>query len=196
MVSNYKADLYTNAYKEALVQQQNDTTVSEETLKEFYNKEKENFKLKEKVVQLRYISLPKQFLNIGAVKLRLDRFNDKDRQYLDSVSVQFKKYNFNDAIWVESSRLIDEIPPLTIENQSKYLKKSQFFELQDSLGVYLTKITEVVNENEVAPLPYITPIMEQVILNRRRMEFLKDLEVDVIDEAIKNKEFEIYEEQK
>lgn len=193
LVANYKADLYANAYKNALVQKANDTTVSEEELKTFYEQEKENFKLKEKLLQLRYISLPKQFINKNEISKRLDAFDEKDRLYLDSLSVQFKKYNFNDAVWVEASKLIDEIPPLTYDNEAKYLKKSQFFELQDSLGVYLTKITAVLNVNDEAPLEYITPTIERVLLNRRRLNFLKNLEVDIIDEAIKNKEFEIYE---
>ncbi|WP_372974865.1 hypothetical protein [Muriicola sp.] len=63
LVSNYRVDLYTRAYKEALVLRGEDTTVTETQLRQFYEMEKENFLLKEKVVQLRFVQLPKQFLN-------------------------------------------------------------------------------------------------------------------------------------
>ncbi|MEL6918657.1 MAG: peptidyl-prolyl cis-trans isomerase, partial [Bacteroidota bacterium] len=84
LVSNYRTDLYTRAYKEALVQQGQDTTVSTSQLRRFYEKEKENFKLKEKLVRLRFIELPKPFLNKAAIVQKLKRFNNQDIAYLDS----------------------------------------------------------------------------------------------------------------
>lgn len=193
LVSNYKMDLYTRAYKEALIKQALDTAISDANLKAFYDQEKENFKLKEELVQLRYIELPSQFLDKPTVIQKLKRFNKEDVIYLDSIGVQFRKVNFNDSIWVPVSRLISEIPPLTVENQRKYIKKSQFFELQDSIGVYLGHVTNLLEVNDEAPLSYIKPEIRQVLLNRRRIDYSRKLEVDIIDEAIKNKEFEVYD---
>lgn len=192
LVNNYRTDLYTRAYKEALVRQAQDTAISESELKMFYEKEKENYKLKEKVVKIRFVELPKVFLNKGEVTERLKRFNNEDVKYLDSIGVQFKKLNFNDSIWVRVSRIIEEIPPLTIKNQNRYLKKSQFFEIQDSIGVYLGKVTDVLEVNDIAPLTFIRPSMKQVLLNRRRLNYIRKLETEIIDEAIKEKEFEVY----
>ena len=193
LVSDYKTDLYTRAYKEALIRQGSDTVVSQEQLEGFYEKEKENFKLKERLVTLRFIELPIQFLNKETVTAKLKRFEKEDIRYLDSIGVQFKKLNFNDSIWVSVSRVIEEIPPLTYENEARYLKKSQFFELQDSLGVYLAKITGVLEVNDIAPLSYIEPSIKQVLLNRRKLDYIRKLETEIIDEAIKEKEFEVYE---
>lgn len=192
LVNDYQADLYTRAYKDALVWNGSDSTVSRVQLREFYEREKENFKLKEKVVKLRFIELPKQFLNKKEVTSGLKSFKKKDRAYLDSIAVQFKKMNFNDSIWIKASRVINEIPPLNHENQGKYLKNSQFFELEDAKGVYLTKIIEVRNVNDIAPLSFIEPTLRQVLLNRRKLEYARKLETEIIDEAIKDKEFEVY----
>ncbi len=192
LVNDYRNDLYTRAYKEALVQQVNDTIVTKNQMRSFYEQEKNNFRLKEPLVQVRFIELPKQFLNKKTVIQKLKSFKRKDVAYLDSIGVQFKKLNFNDSIWVPVSRMIDEIPPLTFENQGKYLKKSQFFELEDALGVYLAKVTGVLRLNDVAPLSYIEPTIKQVLLNRRKLDYIRKLETEVIDEAIKDKEFEVY----
>ena len=194
LVNNYRTDLYTRAYKEALVQQGSDSLVSQSQLESFYDKEKENFKLKEKLISLRFIHLPLQFMNKETVVDKLKGFKAEDIRYLDSIGVQFKKLNFNDSIWVRASRVREEIPPLTLENQDRYLKKSQFFELQDSLGVYLAKITGVLEVNDIAPLSYIEPSIRQVLLNRRKLDYIRKLETEIIDEAIKEKEFEVYEQ--
>jgi hypothetical protein len=100
-------------------------------------------------------------------------FEVGDKDYLDSIGVQFKKLNFNDSIWVRSSRIFKEIPPINYDNQERYLKKSQFFELEDSLGVYLVKIEEVKELNDIAPLSFVVPTIKQVLLNRRRLDYLR-----------------------
>lgn len=192
LVDDYRTDLYTRAYKEALVQQGGDTLITDVQLKNFYQAEKENFKLKEKLVRIRFVQLPKQFLNKDEVIKRLKSFKEADVTYLDSIGVHFKKLNFNDSLWISASRVINEIPPLTAEDQGRYLKNSQFFELEDSLGVYLAKITGVLEVNDIAPLSYISPTIRQVILSRRKLEYTRKLETEIIDEAIKDKEFEVY----
>ncbi|MDO6519674.1 peptidyl-prolyl cis-trans isomerase [Zobellia uliginosa] len=192
LVDDYRTDLYTRAYKEALAHQSGDTVVSGSQLKGFYEKEKENFKLKEKIVRLRFVELPTQFLNKDDVISKLKRFKKDDISYLDSIGVQFKKLNFNDSIWVSATRVIEEIPPLTFDNADKHLKKSQFFELEDANGVYLAKVTDVRDVNDVAPLSYIEPTIKQVLLSRRKLDYLRKLETEIIDEAIRKKEFEVY----
>ncbi|MFD2585351.1 peptidyl-prolyl cis-trans isomerase [Croceitalea marina] len=192
LVDNYRTDLYTRAYLEALVQQSSDTSVTKEELQGFYNNEKENFRLSEKLVQLRFVALPLQFLDKDIVETKLKSFKAEDKNYLDSIAVQFKKLHFNDSIWVSASRLIEEIPPLTSQNEEKYLKNSQFFELQDSIGVYLGRVSNVLDINDTAPLSYVTPDIKQIIINRRRLSQIKKIETEIIDEAIKKNEFEIY----
>ncbi|MBC2840026.1 peptidyl-prolyl cis-trans isomerase [Robiginitalea sp. SC105] len=196
LVSDYRADLYTRAYKEALVAQEADTLIGSSELREFYESEKENFRLQEKIVQLRFLELPRQFINRDEVTQRLRRFDAADQRFLDSVGVQFRKLNFNDSIWVPASRVIEEIPPLTFENQDQYLKKSQFFELEDDAGVYLAEVRDVMEVNDIAPLSYIEPTIRQVLLNRRKLGYLQRLENELIDEAIQQKELQIYEVRK
>ena len=193
LVSDYRMDLYTRAYREALVLQAQDTTVTASQLQTIYEKEKENFKLKEKLVQLRFVELPLQFLNKDEVSERLQRFDEDDLYYLDSIGVQFRKLNFNDSLWVPLERVMEEIPPLTYDNESQYLKKSQFFELEDSMAVYLGIVNDVMEPNEIAPLPYVEPTIKQILLNRRKLEYLRKLETELIDEATKDKTFEVYE---
>ena len=196
LVSDYRADLYTRAYKEALVQQGSDSAVTKTQLESFYEKEKENFRLKEKLVKLRFVALPKEFLNKVEVAERLKSFKQKDVTILDSISVQFRKLNFNDSIWISASRVMEEIAPLNLDNADKHLKKSQFFELEDANGVYLGKIVDVRDVNDIAPLSFIEPRIKQVLLSRRKLNYLRQLETEIIDEAIKEKEFEVYAKEK
>lgn len=196
LVDDYRTDLYTRVYKEALVAQATDSVITDEQLKDFYEKGKENFKLKERIARIRFVALPKGFLNQDEVGKRLKRFKKDDVRYLDSIGVQFNKLNFNDSIWVRYTRIFEEIPPINVDNANKYLKNSQFFELEDSIGVYLGQIEEIKDVNDIAPLSFIKPTIEQVLLSRRKMDYLRKLETELLDEAIKDNEFELFENKK
>lgn len=193
LVAEYKADLYTGAYKEAVVAQSADTLITNTELEQFYEAEKENFKLLEKLVQVRFIALPLQFMNREDITLRLKRFNQEDVKFLDSVGVQFLKLNFNDSLWVPASRVIQEIPAITSENEGEFLNKPNYFELQDESGIYLAQVLNVLQVNDIAPLSFVEPTIRQVLLNRRKMRYLRTLEADLLNEATERKEFETYD---
>lgn len=192
LVANYKADLYTLAYKEVLVSSKTAASFSEQDLNSFYQAEKHNFRLSERLLRLRFVKLPLNFKDQQLIGEKLRNFQDDDIRYLDSISIQFNTLNLNDSIWVPINKVIREIPVLTNENIELYLKKSQFFKLQDSLGVYLGMVVDVLKINDTAPLSYIKPNLEQVLKIRKKQEFIKQIEIDIINEAIKNKSLEIF----
>ena len=72
LVSDYKNDLYTKAYLEALVLRSLDTIVKDTVLSKYYVENKDNFKLSESVLKLRFISVPKNNDKISKFKEKLN----------------------------------------------------------------------------------------------------------------------------
>ncbi len=191
LLEEYKIDLYTEAYKSSIVSSQLDSVISITELESFYKLNKENFKLNDELLKVRYITLPLDFNNLSEVKNKLRRFNTKDKADLIRLSIKFTAFNLNDSIWIKNDVLLNALPILQASNQ-QVLKKSNFTQLQDSLRVYLVKIEEVLKTNDTAPLSYVKPTIEQIILNKRKQELLKKLEKEITIDAIKNKNFEIF----
>ena len=191
LVNDYKEDLYTEAYKSVIVSKQLDSTISDTEMIEFYERNQINFKLNDHLLQLRYVLVDENYSNIKKTRQLLERFNEEDKEELNNLSIQFKEYNFNDSVWVKKDVLIGIIPILK-EKEEQVLKKSNFAQLQDSLGVYLVKIEAVLKPKDIAPLSHVEPTIRQIILNKRKLELIKKLEKDITKDAIKNKNFEIY----
>jgi len=192
LVKQYKTDLYTKAYIEALVSRSLDTVVNRSMAEAYYNKNKDVFKLNEELLQFRYIHVDENIIDYSGIEKKFKRFNKTDKIELDSMSIQFKSYSLNDTIWIKASQVISKIPAITPENKNQLLKKSNFVQLKDSLGVYLMQINDVLLRNDTAPLEFVTPTINQIVRNRRKLELIKKLEKDITKDAIKNKEFEIY----
>ena len=192
LVKNYKNELYTKAYADALVARQLDTTFNQEEIENYFQEHLENFRLNEDLVKLRFINLDKNSLDFQEMKKKFVRFNEKDKIELDKIALQFKGYSFNDSVWVSTRSVYDRIGPLNDGNKSQLLKKSNFLQLEDSLEVYLVYVNDVLLRNDQAPLEYATSTIKQIILNRRKAELVKELEKDITRDAIENEQFEIY----
>lgn len=193
LVVQYKNDLYSKAYIEALVRRSIDTVVSINKAEAYYENNKEVFKLNEELLKFRYVHVDENILNFDNIKERFKRYNEKDKKLLDSISIQFKSYSFNDSIWIKLSHVIKKISSVNSENKNQLLKKTNFVQLKDSLGVYLIQINDVLVRNDTAPLEYVKPTIDQIVINKRKLELIRELEKDITKDAIKNKQFEIYD---
>lgn len=192
LVRSYKEDLYMKAYKDALIAKSLDSTISQEQASSFYEQEKKNFNLNEPLLQLRYIHLPEDYNNLSQVKEHFIRFEQSDKYALDSLSLQFKSYFLNDSTWIKRSQVVSKIPMINPTNADKLLKKTNFLQLRDSLGLYLIAVRATLSRNETAPLEYVRPTIEQIILNKRKLALVNTLEKEIKEDAIKDKNFEIY----
>jgi hypothetical protein len=193
LVDEYRIDLFTEAYKNVIVSKQLDSTINIIQLIDFYEENKENFRLNDDLFKVRYCQVEENFNNFSNIKEKFRRFDDQDKKDLSELSIHFKSFNFNDSTWVKKEALIEAMPILNMNPQAdEVLKISNFTQLQDSLGVYLIKIEDVLKTNDIAPLSHIKPTIEQIILNKRKLELLKKLDKDITKDAIKNNRFEIY----
>ena len=192
LVQQYKIDLYSSAYLEALVGNNLDSLVSYEELQDVYLLNKELFTLKEDLLKLRYININTSLSNLNEVKKMFKRFNSDDRSELDSISIQFNSLYFRDTIWIKKEDVISKIKPLELGFNKVLLKKSNFIEIKDSLGLYLIKINEVLQRGKPAPVEYVSPTIKQIVINNRKLNLIRKLKSDIVNDAIKNKKFETF----
>ena len=193
LVQQYKSDLYTSAYLEALVKQNLDTIITNRELEEVYNQNKELFVLKEDLIKLRYINHDKNLPNSNDIKRRFRRYNAEDLAILDTISLQFNSFFLNDSVWIKSSQVVSKIKPLQRGFNKVLLKKINFIQLKDSLGLYLMEVKDLLEIGSQAPMAYALPTLKQIILNKRKLKLVNQLKSEIVDDAIKNKKFEIYE---
>ena len=67
-------------------------------------------------------------------------------------------------------------------------------EQRDSTNIYLVKINNFLDSSDYAPIEYVSPTLKQIILNKRKSNYINNLEKEIITNAIKKKQFELYEE--
>lgn len=193
LIANYKTDLYTKGYVDIIATKSLNALISESELNAFYEQNKENFLLNEELVQLRFIHVGEDNKSVNTLKQQLFNFSENDKKELEEKEIQFKTFSLDDSIWVQAQTVKEKINVITEKNYNDLLKKSNRLELQDSLGVYLIFVNDVLLRNQQAPLSYVKPTIEQIILNRRKLDIIKNLEKDILQDAIRTNNFEVFE---
>ena len=192
LLNQYKLDLYNNNYKSSIVKAQIDTLITQNQLNNYYKINSSMFLLKESLYSYRFIGFPKNNIVRNEITKRFIRYSDLDKTFLDSLSFQFSNSFRNDTMWSNKKSLLQNASFLTSKDLFN-IKKSQIFEVEDTIQVYLFKIEDYLSKNEIAPLSWVENTIKNIVFNQRKLEFLKNFDQEIINDAIQNKKFEIYQ---
>ena len=76
--------------------------------------------------------------------------------------------------------------PIHLTNGNAFLKANKHIEVSDSLYCYLLNIKEYLPKGEVAPYEYASPQIIEMLINLRKIDFLKKFEEDLYNDAVRN----------
>lgn len=189
--SEYYNDLLISTYKNKIASYNSDTLVLDDEISDYYNSNFDNFLLYEDIIKGRYVRLNKNNFNLNEIKRRFRRFNEQDLTFFDSISLQLLNYSLNDSTWVNKDLFFNKIPVLKDEEIERIVKKTLYVVKEDSLDVYLIKINDFIGINGKAPLDYIYYRIEELIKNKKKVDFIKKFETETIENAKLENNFEI-----
>lgn len=188
LVNDYKQALLINGYKERLIKQRLDTVIGESEIESYYKENSKNFRLNEELVKARYIYFAQDLLDRKEVTKLFKKGEIEDLEELEMRQLSFKAIMLNDSIWTS----LENVMLKTSFSREKLLKKTKFIQKEDSLGVYLVAVNDVLRRNDIAPISYIKPTIKQMILHQRKLQLIRDIEKIIVKDAIQNKSFQIY----
>lgn len=191
LVDDYRSDLLSDSYLEALVNSTINLEVDSSEIQSLFDSNKDLFLLNEDIYRLIFVELPQDFSDTYEVRKRIRRFNEKDQYFLDSISYRFNNYSFDTKTWVSEKKLLNEFDFL---NSYSYrsLKNYNFYQYKDSLSLYLIKIVDSARKGEISPIENVLSTLEYMSLNQRKKEVMLKIKANILKDALLNNKLEIY----
>jgi len=191
-LDEYRSSLLIYKYEQSLIAQKLDTFISYEEIQAYYDENPSNFNLDEHIVKCLFIKLPIDAPNLYRVRQLYRSEREEDVRQLESYCYQYAlKYDYFDEDWVPFESITRELP-VEIRTPERYLRYNRYIEQQDSLHRYLVNIREYQLAGMVAPLPYVDEKIRTIILNKRKVQFVRDLENNIYMDALNKGDFTIY----
>lgn len=191
-LEEYRNSLIIFRYKNELLKQKLDTTVNEPDIESYFNQHRESFILNRNIVRAIYIKVPVEVSSPESLKDmcatdepgKLARLNEYCLSYA-------KAYDrFNDH-WVPADMVLKNLP-MEITDQDKLIQRNRFIESSDANYYYLVCIREYRLTGQVSPLDYVRTQIKNLIMNKQKLEFLKQIDKDVYTEGIDKNKVKLY----
>ena len=195
-IEEYRNSLIMYKYKNELMNQQMDTLVTKTQIEQYYNANPDNFKLNSNIVKAIFVKIPIAVANIKLIKELIDENSDEGKNSLREYCIQYaKSFDFFNENWVNFEIVKNNIPG-NITDDKQFLARNNQIELKDSIYYYLVTIQDYKLQNELAPIEYVENNIKNLILNKRKIEFLKQIEENVYKEGVRKNRFTIYSDEK
>jgi hypothetical protein len=176
--------------------QQMDTLVTKTQIEQYYNENPDNFKLNTNIVKAVFVKIPNQVANTKLIKELVDDNSEEGKNALREYSIQYaKSFDFFNDNWVNFELVKNNIPG-NINDDKQFLARNNQIELKDSIYYYLVNIQDYKLQNELAPLEYVENNIKNLILNKRKIDFLKQVEENIYKEGVRQNKFTIYSNEK
>lgn len=207
MVSEYRRTLYAQAYEDRLVERRMPKSIPDSAVQAIYDRMPDRFILDESIVKGVLLVVPNDAPNLSKVKQwllkigterqeRKERKNSKATNVLDDI----EKYVYQNASgyelftdqWTTVTALTRQMPVERADLETK-LKYGNRIEISDSTQTFILQVTEKHMRGEKMPVEYARPQIEKIILNARRVEFLRKERERLYNDAVQEKKIKFFD---
>jgi len=192
LIEKFKIDLYINSYKDLIVNSRIDSIVTNEEIESYYNANIDNFTLNETLLKYRYLKVPSDNININRIRRYIQRLSNDDRDFLDSLNFQFAELKVNDSVWFAERDVISSIEFINQTNKSNFMRVNRLYEIKDDQYINYFIVKDLLKSGNIPPLSYLYDRIKLNIINQRRVDLIKNINKEILNDALKSSKYEIY----
>ena len=117
---------------------------------------------------------------------------NKDFQELEAWCHAYANdFSLNDQSWISFDDILKKVPIKTYDKE-EFLKNNRNIETTDSVNIYLISIKDFQIKEDVSPLSFVKDDIKALIINKRKLALIQEMQKNAMEQALKNKEYEIY----
>lgn len=192
-ILDYRYALMVYEYQKYYVNQNLDTTVTDEEIQTYYNNNLDNFELKQNIIKGYFIKVDRDAPKIKTLRKLIVSDDEKDLNELRSYCFRFAEtYYLEDSTWINFDEVITNTPFVSVTNKVQFLKDNTFIEEEDDSYLYFLKIEEYKISDQISPLEFVKENIRQIILNKRKVELTNKLEEEIFERATRDNDYELY----
>ena len=191
-IEEYRASLLIYAYQQQLINQNFDTTIAEASVTDYYNQYKEEFKLNKNIFKGRYIVVEKSSPKLSKLSKWYKSDKEESILELEDYCQQFaKEFYLADSSWQYFSLINNKLPEF-IQYEEYFLKNTRGVYFEDEQFLYYIYIKDYKIKGSISPLALEKDKIRNVLLNKNKIKYLKQLEDELYQNGLALKKIKIY----
>lgn len=186
LTNDYKNSLIVDFYKERLIKENIDSTISDTELNDYYKLINSNFKLSETVYNFKFIKLIANKQTISRIKQTWDAGRYKEIENI--IHLKPEEAYLEDNLWMTKKEMQKFIPSSLLQDNNSYST------LKNIDGTdYFLKVSSAKHKSEIVPLAIVKDQITELILKKRKSDVLDSIITEMYKQETKNSNIKIYE---
>ena len=192
LVENYRKALIMHTYQQELINQKLTSDISEQEIADYYEKNKDLFKLESPLIKGLFIKVPLTAPQLNNVRRWYKTEKQDAVESLEKYSLQNAvKYEYFYDKWVPITEVMD-LMPLKVPDAGEYLNKNRHVELKDTAFHYFLNVSDYRAVGEQEPYEFARTQVKDMMLNMKQVEFMKQVKEDLYRRAEKRDKIKYY----
>ncbi|WP_336246182.1 peptidyl-prolyl cis-trans isomerase [Cognataquiflexum nitidum] len=191
---DYKYALMVYEFEKKYVEQNLDNNVSLQEIEEYYQVNKANFSLKEIIVRMNFVKTEKESSQNRQLERLFRSQNKKDSDAFKTLAVNSgANYFLEDSTWIKLDDIIINTPLANHPNKVELVRNNKLVITDDDRHRYYFRILEYKLQDQVPPMEFVRDEITKILINKRRIALVDQLQKEVYNRALEKNEFKIYE---
>ena len=192
-ILDYRYAIIAHEFKKDYVNSNLDTVITDDEIAEYYESKKDNFVLKQNIFKGTFVKLPLKAPKLRRFRKLFRSEKAEDKEELRSYCVQFAlNYSLEDDQWLNFDEIIINSPLMAIPNKVQFLRNNKYHEAKDENGMYFLKINSYKITDEISPAAFVKDQIRNIILHKRKVDLINELEDNIYTKADESNEIEIF----
>ena len=185
LVEEYRRALLRHRYLEEMVHSKLSADIQENDRRSYYQENIQKFTLDRHLIKGLFIKVPVDAPGLEDVRKwyksdKLEAVENIEKYSIQNASI----YDYFYDRWVDFDEALAKIP-MHVSNKAQFLKTNRYVEFTDSSYRYFLNISEHLLAGNVAPYEYAEPQIEEMMINKRKVEFLRNFEEELYRDAVR-----------
>ena len=192
MVNDYRTALLVYKYQQLYIEQNLDTLVLDSEIADHYEKYGNNFLLDSCAVKAMIVQIPKSLPDGNQIRTLMRSSRPDDFVKLEEYCYKNARYFDAGLDWRYLTDAVRHLPRGSVANPVAVAKNGRLVEAQDSLYNYYFMVKEFLDVNEQAPIVFASDKIREILLNHRKNDLIRNLEIKIYVDAVNKQRFTNY----
>lgn len=193
LVEAYRRDLFAYEYRKRLSDERLMTDLPDDSLQLFYDLHRDEFKLQKDIAKGLLLKVPAGAPQLATLRKWVATAGDKGVENIEKYAVKNAiGYDYFLDRWVTMDDIKDNIP-YDFGSDNRAIQQHKTFEHKSDDMIYMLYVDSCKYVGDVMPYEFARPRILEILLNERRVEFNKQLEKALYEEALSEGQVERYD---
>jgi len=191
LVSNYRSSLLLNMYKQELLDNELDTTVTIEELQTYFDENKDKYELQENIAQCMFVKIDRD-KPYGKLKRWWSLKRESDYAKLVSLAKRdAAEFHLDTLKWISFDDLEAKLPKGAFKERY-YEKKERDIYVKSKNFRHFLRLKKTRRRGKTAPMEYVQDDISKVILKKKKSDLIRQKQEELYQQELDNKNIEIY----